>query len=102
DGAVITPAEYEEQVKFAADARALTASLTVGSGSGDPLIVAVARVDAAVGKRADAAEGARACRTAKAEAVARVGPRTVPSPAPACARAGVQSGPPPWGRAPAL
>ena len=89
-GTVVSPAEYEEQVKFVGDAQALLASvLRSAPGPGDPLVAAVARVEAAVRSKADPAEVARACREAKAEAVSRFGLRTVPTETPSLDRARV-------------
>jgi high-affinity iron transporter len=53
----------------------------------DPLVAAVARVQAAVHGKADPAVVAKACREAKAEAVARFGLRTVPTETPSLDRA---------------
>jgi high-affinity iron transporter len=78
-GTVVSADEYDEQVKFAADAQALVASVLKPAPAGDPLVAAVARVEAAVRAKADPADVARACREAKAEAVARFGLRTVPT-----------------------
>jgi high-affinity iron transporter len=87
-GTVVSPDEYEEQVKFVGDARALVASaLRPASGANDPLVAAVARVEAAVQAKADPTVVARACREAKAEAVARFGLRTVPTETPSLDRA---------------
>ena len=86
-GTVVSVDEYDEQVKFAGDAQALVASVLKPAPAGDPLVAAVARVEAAVRAKADPAEVARACRTAKAEAVARFGLRTVPTETPSLDRA---------------
>jgi high-affinity iron transporter len=89
-GTVVSPAEYDEQVKFVGDAQALVASvLRPAANPGDPLMAAVARVGAAVRAKADPAEVARACREAKVEAVARFGLRTVPTETPSLDRARV-------------
>lgn len=87
-GTVVSPAEYDEQVKFVGDAQALVASvLRPAANPGDPLVAAVARVETAVRAKADPAEVARGCREAKAEAVARFGLRTVPTETPSLDRA---------------
>jgi len=87
-GTVVSADEYEEQVKFVGDARALVASvLRPAPGASDPLVAAVARVEEAVRGKADPAVVARACREAKAEAVARFGLRTVPTETPSLDRA---------------
>src|SRR5712691_7622146 len=83
EGAVVNAAEYDEQLKFVDDMRALTASVLGGRAApGDPLAVALSRVESEVGSRADPADVARACRAAKEEAVARFGLRTVPTETP--------------------
>jgi high-affinity iron transporter len=88
DGAVVSEAEYDEQVKFVADAHALAASvLPAPEGPADPLMSTIARVEAAVHAKADPSEVARACREAKAEAVSRFGLRTVPTETPSLEQA---------------
>src|SRR5258708_22548829 len=85
---VVSADEYDEQVKFVSDARALVmALLRSASGTNDPLVTAVGRVEAAVRAKAEPTEVARACRDAKAEAVARFGLRTVPTETPSLDRA---------------
>lgn len=87
-GVVVSPAEYDEQVKFVADAHALAVSvLRPAPGSEDPLISAISRVEKAVHEKADPARVALACQEAKAEAVARFGLRTVPTETPSLDRA---------------
>ena len=84
-GVVISPAEYDEQVKFVTDAHALALSVlrpTAADAAGDPLLTWIARVEKAVTGKADPAEVARACQQAKAEAVTRFGLRTVPTETP--------------------
>ncbi|HYU43062.1 MAG TPA: FTR1 family protein [Vicinamibacteria bacterium] len=85
---VVSADEYDEQVKFVSDAHALvTALLPSAPGTNDPLVTAVGRVETAVRAKAEPAEVARACRDAKAEAVARFGLRTVPTETPSLDRA---------------
>jgi high-affinity iron transporter len=73
---VVSRDEYDEQVKFVGDAQALvTAVLHPAPGANDPL-------ETAVRSKAEPADVARACRDAKAEAVARFGLRTVPTETP--------------------
>src|SRR5882672_158595 len=85
---VVSADEYDEQVKFVGDAHALvTAVLHPAPGTNDPLVAAVGRVETAVRAKAEPAEVARACRDAKAEAVARFGLRTVPTETPSLDRA---------------
>jgi high-affinity iron transporter len=87
-GVVVSPAEYDEQLKFVGDAHSLAASVVPPRpGATDPLIAAITRVEAAVRAKADPAEVARACREAKAETVARFGLRTVPTETPSLDRA---------------
>jgi high-affinity iron transporter len=86
DGAVISDFEYDEQVKFVEDARTL-ATAALGPAAQDPLLAAIARVDTAVRAKADPVEVARACREAKAQAVARFNLRTVPTETPSLDRA---------------
>jgi len=85
---VVSADEYDEQVKFVSDAHALvTALLRSAPGTNDPLVTAVGRVEATVRAKAEPTEVARACRDAKAEAVARFGLRTVPTETPSLDRA---------------
>src|SRR5882672_2088183 len=64
-GTIVSAAEYDEQVKFAGDARALVASiLRPAPGTNDPLVAAVSRVETAVRAKAEPAEVAGACRAA--------------------------------------
>jgi len=85
---VVSADEYDEQVKFVSDAHALvTALLPSARGTNDPLVTAVGRVETAVRAKAEPMEVARACRDAKAEAVARFGLRTVPTETPSLDRA---------------
>ena len=85
---VVSADEYDEQVKFVADAHALVAALIPSApGTNDPLVTAVGRVETAVRAKAEPLEVARACRDAKAEAVARFRLRTVPTETPSLERA---------------
>src|SRR4029079_10487653 len=47
-GTVVSPDEYEEQVKFVGDEQALVAAVLRPASAGDPLVAAVSRVHAAV------------------------------------------------------
>jgi high-affinity iron transporter len=88
DGAVVSPAEYDEQLTFAADARRLAGQLLGGQPSpDDPLLGHLAEVDARLRARAPAASVAEACRAAREEAVARFGLQTTPAERPSLARA---------------
>lgn len=87
DGVVISPPEYDEQLRFVRDARAMAASLLGPGAAGEPLIPALERLAALVDARAAPAEVAAACRAAKDEAVARFGLRTTPTARPSLPRA---------------
>ena len=87
DGAVVSPPEYEEQLRFVHDARAMAAALLGPGASAEPLTAALERLSGLVTGRAPAAEVAAACRAAKDEAVARFGLRTTPTERPSLARA---------------
>ncbi|HEV7498397.1 MAG TPA: cytochrome c, partial [Vicinamibacteria bacterium] len=83
NGTVLSQDEYEEQVKFVADANTLVAAvLHAPAGTADPLRAAVARVATAVESKADPSVVAQACHEAKAETVTRFGLRTVPTETP--------------------
>jgi high-affinity iron transporter len=83
DGAVVNAAEYDEQLKFVDDMRALAASVLGGRPApADPLARALSRVESEVRAKSDPADVARACRAAREEAVARFGLRTVPTETP--------------------
>jgi len=85
---VVSADEYDEQVKFVSDAHALLGALLRSAPrTNDPLVTAVGRVETAVRAKAEPVEVARACRDAKAEAVARFGLRTVPTETPSLDRA---------------
>lgn len=88
NGAVVSPAEYEEQITFAADARRIAGRLLGGKPSPtDPLLAHLADVDARVKARAPAESVAQACRAVRDEAVARFGLQTTPTDRPSLARA---------------
>ena len=87
DGVVVTPAEYDEQLRFVRDARAMAATLLGPGAAEEPLAPALDRLATLVDAKAPAAEVAAACRAAKDEAVARFGLRTTPTERPSLARA---------------
>lgn len=90
NGAILSQDEYEEQVKFVADATMLVgAVLHSPAGAADPLRTAVGRVEAAVQSKADPSLVAQACHEAKAQTVTRFGLRTVPTETPSLDRARV-------------
>src|SRR5262245_36139272 len=86
-GVVLSPAEYEEQLRFVADAQRLAGAL-LGSASHESILSKrLAEIDAAVRAKADPDAVARTCALAKAEAVARFGLPTAPEERPSLARA---------------
>jgi high-affinity iron transporter len=88
NGVVVSPAEYEEQITFAEDARRLAGDL-LGSAAapGHPLLAHLGEVEARVRAKASARDVAEACRAARDEAVARFSLRTTPGERPSLARA---------------
>jgi high-affinity iron transporter len=87
NGVVVSPAEYDEQLRFVRDARIMAAALLGTGAAAEPLTGALDRLDALVTAKAPAFEVAAACRTAKDESVARFGLRTTPTERPSLARA---------------
>lgn len=87
DGRVVSELEYEEQVRFGADARAMAARLVGTPRADDKLLAQLAEVEAQVQAKADAESVARACRAARDTAVGRFGLRTAPTERPSLARA---------------
>ena len=87
DGVVVSAAEYEEQLRFVRDARAMAAALLGPEAAAEPLTRALDHLAARVDAKARAEEVAAACRAAKEEAVARFGLRTTPTERPSLARA---------------
>jgi len=87
NGAVISAPEYDEQLRFVRDARAMAATLLGAGAAGEALTPALDRLASLVDARAPAAEVAAACRVAKDEAVARFGLRTTPTERPSLPRA---------------
>jgi len=86
-GRVVSPAEYDEQLRFAADARARAAGLLGPVAADDALLTRLGEVESLVRSRAGAEAVARACRGAREEAVARFGLKTVPTERPSLERA---------------
>jgi len=87
-GAVVSPAEYEEQVHFVAEARSMAAGLAqTTTAPADTLLGLVADVESRVRARDTAAEVARACRAARDEAVSVFRLRTMPTRRPSLAGA---------------
>lgn len=87
DGAVISAPEYEEQLRFVRDARAMAGALLGPGAAAEPLVPALDRLAALVDSKAPPEEVAAACRAAKDEAVARFGLRTTPTARPSLPRA---------------
>jgi high-affinity iron transporter len=88
DGVVVSPAEYEEQITFAADAHRLAARLLGDRAApADALLARLAEVDARVKARAPAPAVAEACRAAREEVVSRFGLQTTPTDRPSLAKA---------------
>jgi high-affinity iron transporter len=88
DGVVVAPAEYEEQLRFVADARAMALSLLgPGAGEDDPVLSRVGQVEKQVQAKAAADDVRAACRIARDEAVARFHLRTTPTERPSLVRA---------------
>jgi high-affinity iron transporter len=80
DGVVVSPDEYEEQIHFVEEAKAMAAGLApTAPAPADALLALVKDVDARVRSRADAPSVARACRAARDEAVALFRLRTMPT-----------------------
>lgn len=79
-GSVVSGAEYEEQIRFAADARSMAARLLGPAVPGDAaLIAAIEEVEAKVKATADPEVVAAACKAARQEVVTRFQLRTMPS-----------------------
>lgn len=87
DGAVVSAAEYEEQLRFVADAQRLAGRLLGASIDSSPLTARLAEIEAGVRGKVDAEAVARRCALAKAEAVTRFGLPTAPEGRPSLARA---------------
>jgi high-affinity iron transporter len=87
-GKVVSPFEYEEQLRFAADSREIAQRLLGGTASPeDPLLVSLGTLESLVQEKAEADVVARACRSAREEAVARFHLRTMPTERPSLDRA---------------
>jgi high-affinity iron transporter len=85
---VLVQSEYEEQIRFAGEARGLARGLLGPSPSpDDPLLAGLAEVEAQVRARAEPEAVAELCRSAREQAVARFGLRTMPVERPSLPRA---------------
>ncbi len=87
-GRVLSPTEYDEQLRFAADSRRLAQGLLGAAVSpNDPLLAGLADLESLVQKKAEPEVVGQACRSAREEAVGRFGLRTMPSERPSLVRA---------------
>ena len=88
DGTVESEFEYEEQLRFVADAHKMAASLLGPTPAADDRVKpAIDRVESLVRAKAGAHEVTQACRSAREDVVARFGLRTTPAERPSLARA---------------
>jgi high-affinity iron transporter len=87
DGAPASRDEYEEQLRFAGDARRLAERLLGPGADGDALRKGMAEVEAKVRAQSPPEAVAEACRAAREEAILRFGLRTTPAQRPSLARA---------------
>lgn len=88
DGRIESEFEYEEQLRFVADAHTMAASLLgPNPGPDDRVTPAIGRVEALVKAKASAHEVTQACRAAREDVVVRFGLRTTPTERPSLARA---------------
>jgi high-affinity iron transporter len=87
DGAPESRAEYEEQLRFAGDARQLVGRLLGPGEEGGPLRRRLAEVESRVRAQASPEAVAEACRAAREEAIIRFGLRTTPAERPSLVRA---------------
>jgi high-affinity iron transporter len=86
-GDVTAPSEYEEQLRFAADAKTMAGRLLAGAADDDLLLTHVTGIESLVAAKADPKAVAQACRAAREEAVARFQVRTMPRERPSLPRA---------------
>jgi high-affinity iron transporter len=87
-GKVESESEYEEQVRFVADAHRMAAGLLGPTPPPDDRVKAgIDRVDALVKAKADAHDVTMACRIAREDVVTRFGLRTTPTERPSLPRA---------------
>jgi high-affinity iron transporter len=87
DGKVVSEFEYEEQLRFVADAHRMAAGLLGPTPADDRVKPAIDRVESLVKAKAPAHEVTLACRAAREDVVARFGLRTTPTERPSLARA---------------
>jgi high-affinity iron transporter len=87
EGSVVAPSEYEEQLRFVADARSLAVKLLPDAPPSDPLLQGLAQLDGLVHKKADPEDVRKACLAVRDQAIGRFKLRTTPSERPNLARA---------------
>lgn len=87
EGVVASTLEYDEQLRFSADARALAARLVGPEQAADPLLARLAEIETHVRAKAAAGVVARACHAARDTVVERFRLRTTPTQRPSLARA---------------
>ncbi len=87
DGRVVSEFEYDEQLRFVADAQGLARALGAGAADTDRLMAGLADLDGRVRVRGDAGDVLRMSQLARAEAVRRFGLRTAPTARPNLERA---------------
>jgi high-affinity iron transporter len=87
-GQILRPAEYDEQLRFVADAQSMARGLLgPQAGPSDSLLARLATVESLVKGKAEPEVVAEACHAARDEAVSRFGLRTMPAERPSLARA---------------
>lgn len=87
-GVVVSPAEYDEQLRFVTDAKALAARLLgPAAPASDDLTVKIRAVEQLVGDKGDPEAVAQACHAARDETVERFGLQRMPTRRPDLARA---------------
>jgi high-affinity iron transporter len=87
DGVVQAPSEYEEQLRFLAEAQGMARSLLPSAAADEPLMRQLAEAEARVRERADVVVVRTACHTVRDTAVARFQLQTVPSQRPSLQQA---------------
>jgi high-affinity iron transporter len=88
DGKVVSEFEYEEQLRFVADAHKMAAGLLGPTRTPDERVrPAIDKVESLVRAKANAQEVTQACRAAREDVVVRFGLRTTPTERPSLARA---------------
>src|SRR5262245_50991485 len=79
-GAVLKPAEYDEQLRFVSDAQSMARGLLgAQAGQSESLLTRIDQVASLVKAKAEPEVVAEACHAARDEAVTRFGLRTTPT-----------------------